>query len=75
METMGSSRNTAKKPMKIDKQRLTPDSSAVEKNAQPITPWDGRSKAERASDWIACTAGGYCGQGDERPRTSRMTRG
>ena len=74
METMGSSRNNAEKPMKIDKQRLTPDSSAVEENARPITPWDGRSKAEPASDWMACTAGGYCDQGDERPRTSQMSR-
>jgi hypothetical protein len=32
METMGSSRNNAKKPMKIDKQGFTPESSAVEEN-------------------------------------------
>jgi len=75
MEAMGSSQNNGKKPMTIDKPGLTPDSSAAEKNAQPITPWDGRSKAGRVSDRLARTVGGYCDQGDERPRTSRKTRG
>ena len=32
METMGSSRNNVKKPMTVDKQGLTPESSAVEEN-------------------------------------------
>ena len=62
METMGSSRNNAKKPIKIDKQGLTPESSAVEENVQAIKRWESailhaRSKAEQVSDWIACTAG------------------
>src|SRR5688572_15025707 len=62
METMGSSRNNAKTPMKIDKQGLTPESSAVEENVQAIKRWErailhGRSKAEQVSDWIACAAG------------------
>jgi uncharacterized membrane protein len=62
METMGSSRNNPKKPTKIDKQGLTPESSAVEENVQAIKRWErailhARSKAEQVSDWIACTAG------------------
>jgi hypothetical protein len=60
METMGSSRNNAKKPMKIDKQGFTPESSAVEENVQAIKRWErailhARSKAEQVSDWIAFT--------------------
>jgi uncharacterized membrane protein len=48
--------------MTVDKQGLTPESSAVEENVQAIKRWEsailhGRSKAEQVSDWIACTAG------------------
>ncbi len=62
METMGRSGNTAKQPRKIDRQRLRPESAAVEENVQAIKPWErailrARSKAEQVSDWIACTAG------------------
>jgi uncharacterized membrane protein len=62
METMGSSRNNAKKPMTVDRQGPTPESSAVEENVQAIKRWESailhaRSKAEQVSDWIACTAG------------------
>ena len=40
METMGSSRNNAKRPMTVDKQGLTPESSAVEENVQAIKRWE-----------------------------------
>jgi hypothetical protein len=40
METMGSSRNNAKRPMTVDKQGLTPESSAVEESVQAIKRWE-----------------------------------
>ena len=55
--------NTAQSPRNArdDGHSQAPPSSAVEENVQTIKRWRAillaRSKAERVSDWIACTAG------------------
>jgi hypothetical protein len=47
METMGSSRNNAKKPIRVDKQELAPESSAVEENVQAIKRWESADLMKR----------------------------
>jgi uncharacterized membrane protein len=54
--------NNARELRDIERERPTPESSAVEENVQAIKRWErailhARSKADYVSDWIAATAG------------------
>jgi hypothetical protein len=76
METMGSSRINTKKPMTVDKQGLTPESSAVEENVQAIKGWERailHALESRTSQRMDCVyRGKRTGVGPSRPVVRRV---